>query len=1164
MVWIPFHFTSRRTVQYQSRGFILLQALSTITLAHTVHVQQSIARSVNLERDIALPAVADSYVLTGQALRSLHRIAEQINSAAPVRAWTLTGPYGSGKSLFGLFLMNLLCATNTSHAHATAQLGNVDAALAEKLKISAGLERSHGLLAVPVSGYRASLHECMQHGLRHALQGLSQHTAIQALLANKELWSKAVSSRTLIHTFEQILAITRQPDIGYGGLVLILDELGKPLEFSATCPEQGDIFLLQELAELAARSGETPLILIGILHQGFERYAGQLDTLSQREWAKVQGRFEDMPFQEPPNQQLLLLADALQTEQDSLSPALKSLLARNAAAAVEGNWRPPSFKPTDFEQLCLRAYPFHPTALVALPYIFRRLAQNDRSLFAYLTSLEPSGFQEFLNTHQGERLVRLPDLFDYLAINYQGRLYSSLRARPLTEALDRLETAPDLSPAGVACVKAIALLNWLADSGPFVASSAGLFFALSGDDFREEEIGEALHQLRAQSVIVLRRFNDAYAIWQGSDVDIDAQMELAQKRLAGVFSPAQAVQSYLHPQPIVARRHSYMKGATRFFELHYVDTVAEEALLVEPTTGACGVVLLCLSANEAETTGFIQWAESGALRGRMDVVLGVAQRTARLAEVLNELRCLHWVQDHTPELRDDPIARRELRTRINTVESAVHYELEAGLSLHQLVKANGCRWFWRGAEIGTAGISDGEMNSGKLRSISQLLSFVADRLFTGSPNLRNELINRRLLSSQGAAARRNLIEAMLSHSEQPQLAIAGFPPERSMYESLLRTSGLHGEGQEGIWRFVPPPADDPLQLAPVWLALTSTIFTDPPQMQGVEDLFQQLREPPFGMTDGVLPVLLCAFVLVHQDEVTIYREGTLLPEPGIADWEVLLRRPELFAVAGCRIDGTHAAIIQRLALGLQTRPAAMPVVRELIGRLKALPEHAWRTQRLTGSTLAARHALETARSPESLLFHKLPEALGLPTLTEDVAGDPAVVEHFFAQLNASLQEMQTVVPNLFANARDVLLMALGLPSGEAGWRQLLGLAAELAPTMRQPVLKTFLLRMVEAADERRALESVLAYVANRPPRQWTDADSDRFAAQAQEIGELWRTTAVHQSEEPLLSEAQTAQSRHLREAVHRQLRSDIAQDTAVVKAALRQLLRELETETGQR
>ena len=59
-------------------------------------------------------------------------------------------------------------------------------------------------------------------------------------------------------------------------------------------------------------------------------------------------------------------------------------------------------------------------------------------------------------------------------------------------------------------------------------------------------------------------------------------------------------------------------------------------------------------------------------------------RTPRLVEVLKEMHCLHWVHDNTPELRDDPVARREIRTRLNEMETLVRNELDSALRVHQL------------------------------------------------------------------------------------------------------------------------------------------------------------------------------------------------------------------------------------------------------------------------------------------------------------------------------------------------------------------------------------------------------------------------------------------------------------------------------------------------
>jgi hypothetical protein len=61
-------------------------------------------------------------------------------------------------------------------------------------------------------------------------------------------------------------------------------------------------------------------------------------------------------------------------------------------------------------------YPLHPLTALVLGPLFRRLAQNERSLFAFLASSEPFGFQEFLreNTLKGGP-YRLDRLYDFNA-----------------------------------------------------------------------------------------------------------------------------------------------------------------------------------------------------------------------------------------------------------------------------------------------------------------------------------------------------------------------------------------------------------------------------------------------------------------------------------------------------------------------------------------------------------------------------------------------------------------------------------------------------------------------------------------------------------------------------------------------------------------------------
>ena len=1114
-------------------------------ITSALHIRQSGLRSINVEQDLGEQSVVEGYVLTTQARACLKRILNQFDGNSPGRSWTLTGPYGSGKSYFSLFLMNLMGTVQSAHSFVLSSLRDVDPVLAEQAVRTLNHGSTKGLLPVPITGYRASLQECIKHGLLLSLERLKGDGKIKPLLNELLAWTPETESRVVIDWLKRFIGIITQSEYGYLGMMLIFDEMGKTLEHSASHSEASDVYILQELAEYASRSGDKPFVFIGILHQAFDRYALHLDRSAQREWNKVQGRFEDIAFQEPPAQQIRLLANAIDYDNPSLLSGVLENLQDAAKGAVDSGWAPSLMKSDEFIELSARTYPFHPTALVALPYIFHRLAQNERSIFAYLASFEPAGFQEYIQRNPIGRFVRLPELFDYLLANFQGRLFASLRARAITETMERLNSTPNLDELEAALLKTIGLLNWLAEVSYLQANETSVIVSLRSNDTTEAEIRQALKKMMVRSLIVYRRFNKTYSIWQGSDVDIEERLQKAQQQLTGAFSFADAVQEHMPPRPIVARRHSYLTGTLRYFEVRYVDSTTRDQIDLMPTPGASGIVLLCLPLNLSEAEEFNKWAEQTAFRNRPDIVIGVAERTGRVTELLYELRCLDWVEKNTPELRDDPVARRELRTRFAEIQSLIQNSLDRSLSIYRLRNSVDCRWFHAGEETSSKG------NHG----LSHLLSEICDALYSQSPTTWNEIVNRRFLSSQGAAARRNLIEAMLTHAAEENLGIEGFPPERSMYESLLKASGLHRLSDEGKWVFA-PPTDDPLNLQPAWQAFSEYVFTDLPATRKLDVLFQKLIAPPYGLTDGVLPVFLCAFLIIHQGETTLYREGSLLPEPGIADWEILLRRPELFGIAGCRITGTLQAIVERFAHAYHTEPSVMPVVRALVRGIKALPDYTLRTDHLSKPTKKVRIAIEQARSPEALLFVDLPDAFGMKPFGQG-RSMAKHKEFFFEHLNDAFSELANEMPRLLAWGRDEWLTACGLETGEDAWNLFRIQAADMVVRVSDTGLLPLLKRAAETEDGRAALESVLAYIASRSPRTWTDADTDRFQVQVKMFGRSFQTEQEGTASEVGLSPEQRKHSRKVADDLRHYIQKSFADDPRVLKVALQMLIKDI-------
>ncbi len=1087
-------------------------------------------RSIRLERDFQLPEALAGYNLTPVVRQILIRILDSLEGHSSDRALTLTGPYGSGKSAFALFLASLLQAPSDSRNPACQILATQDASLWERFS---NLENI-SLLPVVLTLRRASLSQALLEGMQGVAKrigGAASENLAQALEA--DLRTAPLDTRRVLERLVALsdLACTQ----GYRGILLILDELGKALEYASRHTGE-DIYLLQEMAELAARSGKQPFLVLGVLHQAFEQYGEHLTLAARKEWAKVQGRFSDVAFIEPVEQQMRLAAQAMIALE--IQPALSADVLRKIAQEMsEAGYTPKSLKPGEFLALAVDAAPLHPSVFVALPYLFRRFAQNERSLYAYLLGQEAHGLQEKLQQAPGH-LVRLPDLFDYFMTNLEGSLLRQSYARRWLEVADALERTPDLSPLEVDVLKTVGLLNILGDLSPLQASRELVALSLS-DSPRSPDVEAALDALQMRSLLTFRLYNRTYRVWEGSDVDIEAELEQARRKTAGLGLAA-TLQQYLPHRPLVARRHSYEQGALRFFAVQYLDAPPSE--VPRPGHGADGLLICCLPSTLEQAKAFSSWATSPAVSAAEHLLVALPQQIGGLREAAAELRALRWVWDNTPALHKDRVARRELAERIALVEQSLGRAVEVLLDPRPEPTGAGTLWFYRGHEQSVS----------SPRAAAQLLSSAMDWLYPYAPRIKNELINRRALSSAAAAARRNLVERMLLYAKEPLLGMEGYPPERSMYESVLRASGLH-QNSEGSWQFTEPQgANDPCNLRPSWEQMYSRIFSAIAEPYPVDQLFSELEAPPYGVMPGVLPVLLAAFLLTYPDETSLYKEGVFVPEPTIADFEVLMRRPELFAVGGSRILGERQAVVERLARGLKVKPALLPVVRALVRMVRSVPESAWRTRKLPEEVLELREAFERARSPERLLFHDLPVALGEKPFGEQQNKSKKRIEAFFEKLNQALQTWGAFVPSQVEKARDTLLRACGLPEGPEGWARLRAQAKQLSGKPLHSSLVPLVNRLTAPGEEAVVLDGVLALVASKPPKSWTDSDIERFPEQARLLGERL-LQAVHTL--GVLTPEEDAQS----DVLAQQIRNGLGKDAPphVLRAALAKLLQEL-------
>lgn len=1068
-------------------------------------------RSVNVAADYLSRRTFDDYIITSLSKHVLSRVSHGLRENSRARAWSITGPYGAGKSAFALFMAQVLGYPTSDDARTL--LASKDPELLDSLYDNLAGLREGGYLIVPMVGSREPISWTLLHGLVESLSAQVERTpTLEGHIATlQDLYECArrgelIPATRIAEAVQDGAQIVQSSEPRVLGTLIIYDELGRSLEYAALYPDHGDIGILQTLAELAARSEDSPISLITILHQAFEHYAANLSFPQQREWAKVQGRFEDIGFLVSPGE-LLGIVDKAITRVRSAGE-LDAMIASEIDRAEQLSLLPNDLDRQSARHILAGCAPLHPTVALTLGRLFRsRLSQNERSLFAFLTSGEPYGFQEYLKGETwGENnyrpFYRLDSLYDYVSMAMGSVLYTQGQGKKWAEIEDALDRLPkDSRELEARLVKAAGLLGLLGDQRDLKASEEILAYALAnGQDVDGDDVHEGLERLERLGVMVHRRFKDAYSLWEGSDIDLDERFEQGMTQIDRSQSLASLLQARDEVKPYVAKRHLHETGTLRHFAPWIIHLEDLHEAADRSFGSADGVVVFVLGTGGTLVQEVISRvkdfsAELGWPRNDL-LLFAVPEGIQGIREALEETMAWEWVRRNTPELEGDSIARRELAARRLAAQQRLGRA--SARCFEPALAYRSCRWVRAGKRL----------DFDSARGLRALISDACDQAYHSAPIVKNELINRSQLSSAAAAARRNLIERMITLFTEARLGIEGYPPEMSIYLSVLESPGIHHR-DGGIWGFGPPEGEDPHRVTPLWKAIDSFLMTTEDKPRPVTDLYEILRQPPFGIKDGLLPIYLVAALLRWQSEVAVYEEGSFVPQVQAAECERLMRVPERFSVQRYHLDESRALMLQRYSdlFGDRTDPACVSVltaVRPIMAFANQLPGYTQITQSLTKEAIAVREALFSAREPQRLLLETLPHALGFEVAKEDTAE----VEKYFLSLKQVLVELQRAYEELLMTIESQLLDALLLPYDlEAARQEIAPRAQILEQWIADLRLKAFVLRLSDRTlPHREWLESVAAVLTNKPPNQWNDGDVLRYRVAVADIAGQFRRT----------------------------------------------------------
>ncbi|MCX7978397.1 MAG: hypothetical protein N2578_05280, partial [Bdellovibrionaceae bacterium] len=779
-------------------------------------------RSVNIAIDINDPSRLVGYVPTNKALSLTTEVLSSLIGRNDTRSFAIAAPYGSGKSSIALFWAQLVENSPHKAPELKTLIESFKRHTPSRENVFFQWEKQHAFgLTIPLVGAESTDVFALVH------QGILDALRRRGL---KELAKDIARLNPDFGGFQKTVDLLSRANRIIGGRLLIIwDEFGKFLEQAVATGDGKAMLHIQTLAEYCSRTKENfPVVFVILLHQSFARYASSMPAYVRNEWAKVEGRFRQINYIEDSKEVYELISQVVSRKHGQPASDRKTF-----EALAKSCHQVQIFKDFDRESLVdllWSAAPLSPVSLYLLPRISARVAQNERSLFSFLSSQEPHALPSL-----NKEWITPADLYDYFedlmrvdtSVGGSHRLWVEANA-----ALKKAETEKEKELIkALSCIKLGSSSNSLPGSLPVINLAFG-----QTDKKSESEWQRLADRLLRAKAIYYKKLSGEFSVWQGSDVDIRSAVEEQKGKFLETLELVPILAKnfpcpYRFPQRY--NDHYYIR---RYFDGRYASlddlkTLRYSIVPFQDDPFLDGRILYVPVETKEDWEEACRLAKESSLPD--NVVIAIPQSPIVLREPLAEMLAYQELLRDPDFLGQDPILDKELKILADENEQFLR-----GLMDRLIQPSEHGPIFFSGGKKYDSVASMGELK--------RLLSKITEKVFPLTPRFNNEMINKTDPTPQIVNARKNILWGILQSYGKEDLGLKGYGPDVSIFRATFLLNGLYRKQDIGEWTF----EDNPENLKDAGLKAVRRevvqYFTDPRYSpRDLTEFIEKLKSPPY-------------------------------------------------------------------------------------------------------------------------------------------------------------------------------------------------------------------------------------------------------------------------------------------------------------------------------
>lgn len=805
--------------------------------------------------------------------------------------------------------------------------------------------------------------------------------------------------------FETLLSIYQGCAKQNKMLVIAIDEFGKILEHAAKNNPEKELYFIQKFAEFVNVPSRN-ILLINTLHQNFSAYASGLNQEQKNEWAKVKGRFKEVIFAEPVEQLLYLTSEQLASKAD-ISENFVAIQHDILKYAVANKYVGNNLQ----EKTVLGLAPLDALSAMCITKAIQRYGQNERTLFSFLTASGTNSVSSFV---QKNITYNLANVYDYITYNFFSGLQEVISdasqwtaMRVAIERVENGEIKEDEIDAAIKIVKAIGLLNLFGTSSARLSKDMLVHYASEAMGISDPKA--AIASLESHKIIRFASYKSSYILFDGTDIDLEDEMYKAANIVPRPQATIENISPYINSKAMLVSEIYYQFGTPRYFE--FVVKNAPEVMIPSGDVDGYIQMVFPLSDDDVERAYLLSGQSHSA--NIYAVFMNVDDITSRLYEIHK----LEYLLQNI--VLEDKVAQKEVNNQIEyekqTLNSAINETL--------ISENDDVIWIYGGKRTPVH----------SLRQLNKLMTEVCREIYYSTPVVINELFNRQKLSSAISLARVKLLDAMIDNNDKEDFGFDknSFPPEKAIYYTLFKKTGIHCQDKDGICVLDVPTEES---MYPLWEECEKFIESSVDKPRRISDLIKILKEAPFKLKQGFIDFWIPIFLFVRQQSFAVYNaNGAFVMNINKEFFELLQKHPQDYTIKAFNISGVKIEFFKKYQQFLNrneeaaiTSDSIVATFKPFIAYYHKLNNYAKSTNKFDSKyTAAFRDVLATAKDPEKAFFEDIPRAFGFKE--SDLSSSKEILDNYLDLIHSAIRELNMCYDRLIQRIEQHIISSLALP-----------------------------------------------------------------------------------------------------------------------------------------